>query len=202
LHISVCGLNVSLYLRMGNFLDSWLDIVIGIVLLWSIVHGFRKGLVIKLASLLALILGIVGALKFADITATYLNRHLDMPENYTPLLSFAATFILIVIGVHFLAKLVSRLVKMVALGFINRLAGAAFSLLQNALILCFVLFFIESVDQKLEIIPTKVKNNSQLYYPMAGVAFYLVPKITSSVYFDKLLEEYQELKNQLEASLD
>ena len=109
---------------MDAILKNWIDVIIIILLAWQIIKGFRKGFIIELASLLALILGIFGAIKFADFTAGYLSSNIDLPEDYTPLIAFALTFVLIVIGVHFIARLVQTLVKMVALNFINRLAGA------------------------------------------------------------------------------
>jgi membrane protein required for colicin V production len=150
---------------------NWIDIILGILILWSLIKGFRKGFIIELASLLALILGIYGAIKFADITAGYLTANVDLPKDYTPLIAFALTFVVIVIGVHFIARLVQKLVKMVSLGFLNRLGGAIFSGIKTVLILSFILFFVDSIDQTLKIIPKEKKDNSILYYPGWGIAF-------------------------------
>ena len=182
---------------MEALLKNWIDVIILVLLIWTIIKGFRKGFIIELASLLALILGIFGAIKFADFTAGYLSANVDLPEDYTPLIAFALTFILIVIGVHFIARLVQTLVKMVALNFINRLAGAVFSGLKTLLILSFVLFFVESIDQNIKLIPQQKKNDSLFYYPLSGVAFDLLPKITNSSYFEFLQNEYYDLKESI-----
>ena len=174
---------------------NWIDIILGSLLLWSLIKGFRKGFIIELASLLALILGIYGAIKFADITASYLSNNIDLPENYTPLIAFALTFVVIVVGVHFLARLIQKLVKMVALNLVNRIAGAIFSGLKTALILSFVLFFVESIDQNIKVIPKDKKNQSLLYYPLSGIAFSIIPSITNSEYFEDLEKEYQNVKD-------
>ena len=187
---------------MEALLKNWIDIIIIILILWSVIKGFRKGFIIELASLLALILGIFGAIKFADLTAAYLSENVNLPEDYTPLIAFALTFILIVIAVHFLARLVQTLVKMVALNFINRLAGAIFSGLKIILILSFVLFFVESVNQSVQVIPRKQKQESVFYYPLSSVAFDLLPKITNSEYFDYLQNEYYELKESIPEIID
>lgn len=173
---------------------NWIDIVLGIMLLWSLIKGFRKGFIIELASLLALILGIYGAIKFADITASYLSNNIDLPDDYTPLIAFALTFVVIVVAVHFIARLVQKLVKMVALNFVNRFAGAVFSLLKTALILSFLLFFVDSIDQNIKVIPKQTKDNSILYYPLSGIAFKIVPAITNSEYFEILEKGYKDVK--------
>jgi membrane protein required for colicin V production len=182
---------------MDAVFKNWIDVLIVIILLWSIIKGFRKGFIIELASLLALILGIYGAIKFADITAGYLSDNVNLPDDYTPLIAFALTFIVIVIGVHFLARLVQTLVKMVALNFINRLAGAIFSGLKITLILSFVLFFVESIDQNVKVIPRKQKQESIFYYPLSSVAFDFLPKITNSEYFEYLKKEFYDLKESI-----
>jgi len=181
---------------MTQVLNNWIDIILFVFLIWSFIKGFRKGFIIELASLLALILGVYGAIKFADITAGYLTQNVDLPKDYTPLIAFALTFTIIVIAVHFVARLVQKLVKMVALNFINRLAGAIFSVLKTALILSFLLFFIESIDQNLKIIPQKKKDQSLLYYPMSGLVFEYLPKVTNSSYFEELKKEYEKVKDQ------
>ena len=174
---------------------NWIDLVLGGLLLWSLIKGFRKGFIIELASLLALILGIYGAIKFADITAIYLSNNIDLPDNYTPLIAFALTFVVIVVAVHFLARIIQKLVKMVALNFINRIAGAIFSGLKTALILSFILFFVESIDQSIKVIPKDKKDQSLLYYPLSGIAFSIIPSITNSEYFEILEKEYQNVKS-------
>lgn len=180
---------------MDAILKNWIDVIIILLLSWGIIKGFRKGFIIELSSLLALGLGIFGAIKFADFTAAYLSENVDLPEDYTPLIAFALTFIVIVIAVHFLARLVQTLVKMVALNFFNRLAGAIFSGLKVLLILSFVLFFIESIDQSTQVIPRSQKQNSLFYYPLSGAAFDLLPKITNSSYFEFLKNEFYEIKD-------
>ena len=176
-------------------LNNWIDIVLGVLLLWALIKGYRKGLIIELASLLALILGIYGAIKFADITAIYLSKTVDLPDDYTPLIAFALTFVVIVVAVHFIARLVQKLVKMVALNFPNRLAGALFSGLKITLILSFLLFFIDSIDQNIKVIPKEAKDQSVLYYPLSGIAFKIIPTITNSEYFEILEKEYKEVKD-------
>ncbi len=187
---------------MEALLKNWIDVIIIILLLWSVIKGFRKGFIIELASLLALMLGIFGAIKFADLTAAYLSENVNLPEDYTPLIAFALTFIVIVVAVHFLARLVQTLVKMVALNFINRLAGAIFSGLKTALILSFILFFVESIDQNVKVIPRSQKQNSLFYYPLSSVAFDFLPKITNSTYFDYLKNEFYELKDAIPDIID
>jgi membrane protein required for colicin V production len=180
---------------MEALVKNWIDVIIAIFIIWAFIKGYRKGFIIEFASLLALILGVFGAIKFADFTAGYLTENINLPEDYTPLIAFALTFIVIVIGVHFLARLLQGFVKMIALNFFNRIAGAFFSTFKTLLILSFILFFVESIDQKTQLIPRKIKQSSIFYYPLSGAAFDLLPKITDSSYFEFLQNEYYKIKD-------
>ena len=51
--------------------------------------------------------------------------------------SLALTFLLVVVTVHLLAKLLEKMLDLVALGLVNKLAGALFGLLKFALVLSF-----------------------------------------------------------------
>ena len=46
---------------------NYIDIILGILLLLSAIGGFKKGLIVELASLAALILGIWGAIEFYNL---------------------------------------------------------------------------------------------------------------------------------------
>ncbi len=118
---------------------NYLDIIIAIPLLYGIYKGITKGLVAELASLLALLGGIYGGVYLSDYTADILNARFDISEKYLGLIAFVVTFIVIVLVVVLVGKLITMLVKAVALGLLNRLAGAVFGFLKFALILSFLL---------------------------------------------------------------
>ena len=107
-----------------------LDIIIIIPLLWGAWHGFRKGLVVSLASIAALLIGIWGSIKFSDLTAQILSEKLNLQSEYNSMIAFAVTFIVIVVGIHLAAYMLDKLFKAVALGIVMRIAGGAFGILK------------------------------------------------------------------------
>ena len=78
---------------------SQIDIILIIPLLWGAVMGFKKGLVLELASLVGLVLGIYGAIKFSDYTAEKLKQYVEITQEWLGLISFLVTFVLIVFAV-------------------------------------------------------------------------------------------------------
>ena len=61
---------------------EYLDIILAIPLIWGAFMGFKKGLILELASIVALVLGIYGAVKFSDLTADYLNSYFEISSNW------------------------------------------------------------------------------------------------------------------------
>lgn len=164
------------------------DLVFAILLLWAAYRGFTKGFIVQLATLAALLLGILGAVLFSDFTSSLIIKKFDISGQYLPILSFAVTFIVIVIAVHLLAKVINKLIDAIALGIVNRLLGVIFSLLKTAFIVSIVLVLINKLDNKYNFIPDETKNESFLYKPLSNFA----PMIFPYLNFDKIKERIEE----------
>jgi membrane protein required for colicin V production len=154
---------------------NYFDVVFAILLLWSAYRGITKGFLVMAASLAALVLGVWGAIRFSDLTAGLLIENLGLESRYTALIAFAITFTVIVIGVHLLARAMDKLVKAVALGFLNRLAGLAFAVLRTAFVISIILVILNSIDRRAPFIPEEHKDNSLLYKPLSRLAPAIFP---------------------------
>ncbi|MCF8224624.1 MAG: CvpA family protein [Bacteroidales bacterium] len=147
-----------------------LDIILVIPLLWALYRGFRKGLVYMIASLAALVLGILGAMRFHQITGEFLDRWFDINPDYQNLLAFAVTFVGIVLIVHMAAYLADKLVKAVALSIVNRAAGMVFGLLVTAFVISIILMPLDAANEKSGFIDEKTIDGSLLYEPLTKFA--------------------------------
>ncbi len=168
---------------------NYFDIIFLILLLWSAFQGIRKGFFIMAASLAALILGIWGAIHFSHLMAGWITGHIDRNIQYLSLISFSLTFVLIVIGVHLLARAMDKLIRAVALGFLNRFAGLVFGILKTAFLISIVLVILDAIDRKIPFIPREHKEASLLYRPLSQFA----PAIFPYLSFDKIREKTREV---------
>ncbi len=156
---------------------NYIDIILLILLAWGLISGLKNGLVHEVASLAALILGIFGAIHFSDFTSDLLIEHFELSGRYLPIISFAITFIAIVVAVHFLAGILDKLIKAIALGFINRIFGALFGILKTAFILSILIFLLNSLNKKAHFLPEEKMEGSILYKPVAGFFPFLFHKV-------------------------
>ncbi len=79
------------------------------------------------------------------------------------MISFIVTFFLVVIAVNLIGKLISKVIDMAALGFLNKSTGGLFGILKAVLFLSFIIFFIEKVDKKHVILSENLTNESLFY---------------------------------------
>ena len=105
-----------------------LDILIIVPLLLFAWNGYRKGLIIEIASLAALVLGLYAAFFFSDFAAKILNDNFNIDEKYIAIFAFLLTLIVIIFFVITSGKVVQKFVEVLLLGFINKLAGGIFGL--------------------------------------------------------------------------
>jgi membrane protein required for colicin V production len=156
---------------------NYIDIIIIVILGIAMIRGFVNGFVRELASLAALILGIWGAIKFSSFTAARLYDYFDMTGKYVGIIAFIITFLIIVVIIHFIGLLVDKLMKAVALGFINKLLGIAFGLLKSVLILSVIFMVLNAIEQHRPFLPKEKIEGSMLYNPISDIAPAIFPII-------------------------
>jgi membrane protein required for colicin V production len=156
---------------------NWIDAVILIILILSVVTGFINGFVKEVASLAGLILGIWGAVKFSSFTAAKLYDWFDMSGQFVGIIAFIITFILIVVIIHFIGVIADKIVDAASLGFLNRVLGMLFSLLKSVLILSVILVLLNAIDARRPFLPHETIEKSYFYNPVSDVAPAIFPVI-------------------------
>ena len=161
-----------------------IDIIILLCLGWGAYKGFRKGFIIQSFVILALTLAIWGGFAFAGRLEPFMQKHLHANELICSIVSFILVFVLILILVYTSGRLVSKVADATTLGLINRIAGAAFGVFANALILSVIILLFNRVNDKKDFIKQEMLEKTYLYKPVGKVA----PAIFPEKFFNKLLD--------------
>jgi len=152
---------------------NFLDIVLGILIALGLYKGLKNGLFVELASLVALIAGIYGAIHFSYIASDYLVEQINWEPHYIKIISFLITFIAILILVHLSGKLLTKIANFAMLGLLNKIAGGIFGALKVAIILGALLLFFEKTISSLNFINKKTKTESILYKPIRDIGGFI-----------------------------
>ena len=160
-----------------------LDILLLIPLIYAAWKGFKHGLIIEIFTLLAFLVGIYIGIHFSDSTGLFLRNQFGLNSSYLPTIAFTVTFLVVGASVYFLGKAIEKLIKVAQLSPFNRIAGSGFSLLKYVFILSAFLGLLESYDEKLGLLPSKLKQQSLLYRPMQHVSLASIPGFKNSTIF-------------------
>jgi membrane protein required for colicin V production len=152
---------------------SVLDIFLLIPMLLFAWGGYKKGLIISLASLAALILGLYAAFFFSDYAGGLLTEYFTISEKYLSAISFVVTFVVVIIVVIVLGNALHKVVDVLLLGFLNKAAGAVFGLLKGALYMSILIFVVNYFDSGQNIIKKENRENSLFYEPVESLAPFL-----------------------------
>jgi membrane protein required for colicin V production len=156
---------------------NYIDVILGLLLIFSVIGGFKNGLITEIASLAALILGIWGAIHFSYITTELLIKYFDLKSDYLNIISFGVTFIVIVILVHIVGNVVNNMFDSMVLGVVNKLGGMVLGLARSILFLSIVLLVFDKIDNDVQIIPEETKAKSRMYEPIRNIAPSIFPFI-------------------------
>jgi len=165
------------------------DIVFALPLLWGAYKGFRKGLIVEVFSLVALVLGVFCAIYFPEYAQSIIETNFQVEAKWVPIIAFSVTFIVVVILVNLIGRVIEKLVDVLALGFFNKLGGLAFGVFKTLLILSFLVFIFEGINKKLELVDEEQKGKSILYVPLSQFSGWVIPLLTDADWVKGYLQE-------------
>ncbi len=122
---------------------SFLDIVLAVFLVYGIIRGLKNGLFVELASLISFFVGIYIAVKFSYLITNVIG---DGTSKTVKVIAFIVTLVLVVVGIHLLAKMFSKIASTLFLGWLNRLGGGFLGVLRITLLLGIVLSLFQKVN--------------------------------------------------------
>lgn len=148
---------------------SRIDIIILIIAGLGAIHGFMKGFVLSITSLLGLILGYYLSVRFGWIIEGYLVGEGGVSNPLYQVLAFVLCFLLVVIIMYFIGKSIETMLEMASLGCVNRIAGAMFGIFKGLLLVAALIYVMELADVKSVLITKDQKEASMFWKPIVGL---------------------------------
>ncbi len=119
---------------------NFVDIAILVILGGFIIKGLLRGLLKEVCSLVGLLAGAFLAFRYHAPLAELMVTSFGLPARLCVIGAFLALFLATVMFFGVLGYLLSRFVKLIFLGGLNRVAGGFFGLVQGGVLLAVVLF--------------------------------------------------------------
>lgn len=162
---------------------SWLDIIILLPLLIGLVRGLMKGLIVEVTSIVAIILGFLGAKWWSAAFASWMMQQFEWSETACIVVAYALLFAGIALGLNIVARLLSKLFQKIQLGWINRLFGGLFGIAKWGIVIIALVLCLHNLDKQFQFIKPELREKSVVY-------------TTLTPYAEKA---WQEIKAQVEA---
>lgn len=178
-----------------------LDIIICIPLLVGAFFGFKRGLIMELSRIVALVVGVYAAARFSYLLTDKIYQNSDITTEMLPIISFCLVMLAMMVLIHLLAKLIDGSLKAVALGWALKLSGAAFGILRSAFILSLILMVGQRSEMLKGVEDTPTVKESNLYQPMVDFSEAVMPALKSidkDTWIDRLDRKADKAKEKLE----
>lgn len=129
----------------------YLDILVGIIIVFSLFYGLRNGLFVEFLAIFGLIVNFIIAKKYTPVVIEFLGLSKDKDRYFvTYIVTFWAVYILLGIVIH----LVRNVLKNQSKGIITRILGGAIGIAKGILLSVLILLIYNySTDMF-----TKLKN--------------------------------------------
>jgi membrane protein required for colicin V production len=157
------------------------DIIIAVILLFGLVTGYIKGLFVEITSLVGLVLGVYGAIHFSYFLSNILKSRVNWDQSMIQIVSFAGTFLIILLALALLGKTLTKIADTIALGLFNKILGAIFGFLKFALILSIVFIVYDQIHSSLKFVDKKKVRQSILFEPVKKLAPTIFPNLVKVV---------------------
>lgn len=166
-------------------------------MIWGGWNGFKSGFIIQLFTTLALFIGLYAGVHFSNFASRFLSEDLGFTSEYIPVIAFTITFLAVGAMVYFAGKAIEKVVKVVLLSPLNKLAGLCLGLLKMSFYIGGFIIITESYDERNDIVDESTKASSLMYYPIKNITTSTIPAFEESTIFIKnTLKEKEDSTNE------
>lgn len=153
-----------------------LDIIILICFIPAIINGLRKGLVAQVVSIISIILGVWLSFKFSSVVAGWLSQWFaGVSSSVLNIVAFTVILLAVIFALFALGKIIEASIRIIMLGWLNKLLGLIFALLKCALIIGLVIILFNSVNSTFHIVQESSLTKSVLYTHFKDAAYTIFP---------------------------
>ena len=159
---------------------NYFDVLVFIILIYGLLSGFFKGFIVEIAGVVALILGLLGSFKFSNVLGDTIEVFIDWDSKTIQVVSFILLFIFIIYSISLLAKMITKTLNLIALGWLNKILGGFFGILKWAVVLSAFTLIISELNEIITIFPDFNFEDSKSYFFLKKLGNFLFDWISES----------------------
>jgi len=155
------------------------DLIVYISLAWAVFNGWRKGFLLQMLSLVA----IVAAIYLAAEYGSQVGLMIGLEASTASIVGFIVIFLAALVGVTILAHMMRAVFRFAGLGIADVVLGIILSVVKVGLTVAVLFAWFDSVNKDYEWASKEYVEESRWYEPISG----LVDKVTP--YFEQFKDK-------------
>ena len=152
-----------------------LDIILLICFIPGIIRGISKGFLEQALSLAGIVVSVWAAFKFSALVCTWLKPYLSLSETTLSVVAFALILVAVCLVVLIVAKLLTKVLEMSMLGWLDKILGLVFALVVNALLLGVFIILFDTLNLKFGFVKPEVLDGSVVYTTLRDFSYLVFP---------------------------
>ena len=112
---------------------NWLDLVLLLILLWSVVTSFRKGLTREIVGLVSVVLGLLLGSWFYGSAAALVQPYVNS-KTAANFAGFFLVFCVVIVAGSLLSFVIGKFLRVTGLSVVDHALGAGFGLIRGGLV--------------------------------------------------------------------
>ncbi len=121
---------------------NYVDLILLLPLAYGLIRGLMKGLINELASLVSIVAGLFLAYHYSEEVQNWLSQYFENDSSWLAIASYILIFLTVSVIIYILARFLTKMIHFMALGIVNRIAGAIFGLSKILLIMLLLVYLI------------------------------------------------------------
>lgn len=154
-----------------------LDIIILVCFIPAFILGLSKGLVKQLVSLAALVIGAVLAGKYAPVLGGWLTDYILLNESLMNVICFTVIAILAIVLLNLLGGIITKVIKIATLGWLDKLLGILFALLKAVIIIGLLITVFDGLNGSFGFVSQEKLDSSVMYGAVKNLCDVIFPSI-------------------------
>ena len=152
-----------------------LDIILLICFIPGIIRGISKGFLEQALSLAGIVVSVWAAFKFSALVCTWLKPYLSLSETTLSVVAFALILVAVCLAVLIVAKLLTKVLEMSMLGWLDKILGLVFALVVNGLLLGVFVILFDTLNLKFGFVKPEVLDGSVVYTTLRDFCYLVFP---------------------------
>jgi membrane protein required for colicin V production len=152
-----------------------LDIVLLLLFIPGIIRGISKGFLEQAIALIGIVFSVWAAFKFLGPVCSLLEQYVSFPESVLKVLAFLLILIVVSLVVLLLAKLLTKVIEMALLGWLNKTLGVVSAVLITAVVLGVLIILFDTVNVQFGLVKSDMLETSVVYNLLREFGYFIFP---------------------------